>query len=139
MLDVTGTPSDKFGLRWGQQRGDERLFYAHSDWYDEQGQFLGCGDLSIDDVQRIKGKLEADQMFIVLCGVNYPEPNVVNADLDRLFETSPFIFTQHAQYFVTRLTQNLKNSFDAGLMFTVLTPQQAQQELSSQDRTPRRL
>ena len=120
-----------FDLSWGQQRREDRLFYPQSNWYDEQGHFLGRGDLSIDDLHRIKKRLAGDQLFIVVGGAHFPQINAGTDGLDGLFERSPFVIAQHGQFFVTRLTQNLKNSFNAGLVFTVLTPEEARRTFAS--------
>jgi len=134
VVKVSERASDKqrseFDLRWGQQRTDHALFYPNSNWYDERGQLLGYGDLSIDDVQRIKKKLRDDQLFIVIGGANPPVGGSSGAaSVEALFESSPFIFAREGQFFVTRLTQNLKSPFEAGLMFTVLTPEEARRSL----------
>jgi len=56
--------SKLFGLGCGQMRGQD---YVHNGgWYNAQGEKLGWGDLSIEDVQNIRDGLEKGEAFIVL-------------------------------------------------------------------------
>jgi hypothetical protein len=57
--------SSLFGLRCGQMRGRDRIGH-NSGWYNEAGEKLGWGDLSVADIRRISREIEPGELFIIL-------------------------------------------------------------------------
>lgn len=54
-----------FGLSAGQMRCNYKVTH-NSGWYNASGEKLGWGDLSSEDMTRIKENLDPNQVFIVL-------------------------------------------------------------------------
>jgi hypothetical protein len=56
--------SPAFGIRCGQMRGND--FVHNGGWYNRQGEKLGWGDLSHDDLRNLRDQLDEGQLFIIL-------------------------------------------------------------------------
>ncbi len=67
---IYGTEFEKkmgpFGLRCGQIRSEFWLPAHNSGWYNCQGEKIGWGDLSSDDLKRIAEEIPQGELFIVL-------------------------------------------------------------------------
>lgn len=61
---IVGESSTRFGLWAGQFHAYN--FLADAQWYSQKGELLGSGDISSEDVSRIRSELHQDEMFILL-------------------------------------------------------------------------
>jgi hypothetical protein len=57
--------STLFGLKYGQLRMNE--FTHNSGWFNAAGEKIGFGDLSIEDMVRIREELQSGEVFIIVC------------------------------------------------------------------------
>jgi hypothetical protein len=58
--------SSRFGLRCGQMRPRDTKVGHNNGWYNQNGEKLGWGDLSKEDLINIAKGLEEDEVFITL-------------------------------------------------------------------------
>lgn len=56
----------EFNIYTGQLRSSYEKITHNGGWYNTEGEKLGCGDLSTEDLNRIRAILEPSQTFIVL-------------------------------------------------------------------------
>jgi hypothetical protein len=61
---MTNEVFSELGLRSGQIRADDLVH--NGGWYNSDGEKLGWGDLSAEDLRRLRDGLPADELFIVL-------------------------------------------------------------------------
>lgn len=64
-------------LRSGQIIAAAERVALRSDWYSQKGDWLGCGDLSRDNIRDIARHLAIQECFIVLTE-KHPEPHAVS-------------------------------------------------------------
>ncbi len=141
-----GEASSLFGLRCGQIRSKD---YVHNGgWYNRQGEKLGWGDLSLDDLQRIEQQLEEGELFIILyeadsfrAFVRSPgiigSRSVVNPDIEApgvqfVAERCCIIIAHGRLCYVDRYGEQREKSFACdGVRFEVLAPEEAKQFIAS--------
>lgn len=104
-------PSKKFGLSYGQLRGGSAKLTHNSGWYNKNGEKLGFGDLSSNDIKRIAREIAPDELFIVLGEKdsywNFYHNGRINDDegapgIDYVAEHARFIIAKSEAFYVNR-------------------------------------
>lgn len=132
--------SNLFGITCGQIRG--RDFVHNGGWYNQQGEKLGWGDLSVEDFRRISAELEEGEMFVILCEsdsfwafVEKPgligsmaqvKPDVEAPGAEYVAQKAMYIIVRGELFFVARYHQDKPLERD-GLVFQPLAPEAAKE------------
>jgi hypothetical protein len=136
--------SPRFGIYCGQMRWPD---YIHNGgWYNGQGQKIGRGDLTIEDMERICRELQPDEAFIILSESDsfwqhVRRPGVIGnlADVDQQTDEEPgieyialnamYIIKPGQMYHVDRQRHNRPADYKPfsgrDIVFRGITPRQA--------------
>jgi hypothetical protein len=103
-----------------------QTFYRRGRWYNQAGQLLGHGDLSCDDVQRIKDNMGQDDLFIVISAMDEWYRPSENIPVEQLVEKSPLIISKAGLFFITKSVENFEpETTRAGIKIKFSTPDAA--------------
>jgi|ERR1035441_6610533 hypothetical protein len=85
------------------------MFYPRSCWYDISGRVLGCGNLEMQDVSRLRGTLAEKEIIVVVSAACRASQGI-----DEVLGWCPFLITKDKIYFVSNSKDVLKNPYPHG-------------------------